>query len=206
MKARIVAIKVTREGIEITKLPNEETEGIIEKIIGEEVELLRSKMASNELLKEEFYNEDELLEKISKKSGREKTECSCDDCKEQCKTPCLGTPKDILRLIDAGFINELKKTVWMVGATLGECPPIPMIQIKTENGRCVFQREDGLCKLHPLGLKPMEGKLSYHTITMETFEFGKSISWNVARQWADPRNIPVVILILHKLSEMGRRD
>nr|WP_241217451.1 hypothetical protein [Bacteroides gallinarum] len=41
-------------------------------------------------------------------------------------------------------------------------------------------------------MKPTEGRLSYHTITGENLEFGRSLSWNVAREWLDERNRPVI--------------
>lgn len=62
-----------------------------------------------------------------------------------------------------------------------------MVQARQEAGRCTFFR-DGLCGLHSIGLKPTEGRLSYHTITKENLKFSKSLSWNVAREWLDERN------------------
>lgn len=66
-----------------------------------------------------------------------------------------------------------------------------MVQARQETGRCTFFR-DGLCGLHSTGLKPTEGRLSYHTITKENLKFSKSLSWNVAREWLDERNADTI--------------
>ena len=47
------------------------------------------------------------LQRIMRKTGRRPIECKCQKCKQQCKTPCLGTPEDILRLIKAGYKDRL---------------------------------------------------------------------------------------------------
>ena len=49
-----------------------------------------------------------------------------------------------------------------------------------------------LCELHAAGLKPTEGRLSHHTITMENLKFGMSLSWNVAKEWLDERNFDTI--------------
>ena len=60
---------------------------------------------------------------------------------------------------------------WAVGLLLGKIPYIvPMVQAKQEAGGCTFF-QDGLCELHAAGLKPTEGRLSHHTITMENLKF-----------------------------------
>ena len=125
------------------------------------------------------------LPQIIRKTGRKPSSCKCQQCKNQCRTPCLGTPNDILKLIEAGYGSRLKPTMWCVGMVLGKLTyPIPMIQAVTEdNGWCTFRREDGLCELHDLGLKPTEGRLSHHSITLENFKFSKSLSYNVAKEW-----------------------
>jgi hypothetical protein len=93
--------------------------------------------------------------------------CSCDECKAMCeRRPCWPTPDDAQRLIDAGYANRLMldwwfdkaqdKTVYVltpaiVGREAGQAPAIP-------SGRCTFLNEQGLCRLHDLGLKPTEGR------------------------------------------------
>ena len=141
------------------------------------------------------------LQRIMRKTGRRPIECKCQKCKQQCKTPCLGTPEDILRLIKAGYKERLAITHWWVGIARGKLDfPVIMIQARQEeNGYCTFFH-DGLCELHDLGLKPTEGRLSHHSITKENFKFGKSLSWNVAREWMDMRNGEIVEEIIRHMT------
>ena len=88
--------------------------------------------------------------------------------------------------------ERLAPTRWAVGLLLGKIPYIvPMVQAKQEAGGCTFF-QDGLCELHAAGLKPTEGRLSHHTITMENLKFGMSLSWNVAKEWLDERNFDTI--------------
>lgn len=141
------------------------------------------------------------LQCIMRKTGRKPIECKCQKCKQQCKTPCLGTPEDILRLINAGYKERLAVTHWWVGVARGKLDfPVIMIQARQEeNGYCTFYH-DGLCELHDLGLKPTEGRLSHHSITKENFKFGKSLSWNVAKEWMDMRNGDIVEEIIRHMT------
>lgn len=141
------------------------------------------------------------LQRIMRKTGRKPIECKCQKCKQQCKTPCLGTPEDILRLINAGYKERLAITHWWVGIARGKLDfPVIMIQARQEeNGYCTFYH-DGLCELHDLGLKPTEGRLSHHSITKENFKFGKSLSWNVAKEWMDMRNGEIVEEIIRHMT------
>ena len=132
------------------------------------------------------------LQRIIRKTGRRPVECRCRLCRQQCRIPCLGTPEDILRLLKAGYRERLAPTRWAVGLLLGKIPYIvPMVQAKQEAGGCTFF-QDGLCELHAAGLKPTEGRLSHHTITMENLKFGMSLSWNVAKEWLDERNFDTI--------------
>ena len=141
------------------------------------------------------------LQRIMRKTGLRPIECKCQKCKQQCKTPCLGTPEDILRLIKAGYKERLAITHWWVGIARGKLDfPVIMIQARQEeNGYCTFFH-DGLCELHDLGLKPTEGRLSHHSITKENFKFGKSLSWNVAKEWMDMRNGEIVEEIIRHMT------
>ena len=125
-----------------------------------------------------------IVQKIIRKTGRKPVECKCEACKNQCKTPCLGTPQDIMRLIEAGYKESLMPSEWLVGMILGRLNySISMVQAtQTDNGWCVFY-ENGLCKLHNLNLKPTEGRLSHHSVKPENYVFSKSISYNVAKEW-----------------------
>ncbi|MBQ8629784.1 MAG: hypothetical protein IJ421_09975 [Prevotella sp.] len=141
------------------------------------------------------------LQRIMRKTGRKPIECKCQKCKQQCKTPCLGTPEDILRLINAGYKERLAVTHWWVGIARGKLDfPVIMIQARQEeNGYCTFYH-DGLCELHDLGLKPTEGRLSHHSITKENYKFGKSLAWNVAKEWMDMRNGDIVEEIIRHMT------
>jgi len=138
---------------------------------------------------------DIVLDRIKKKTGRYEVECNCKLCQRQCKKPCLGTPDDVLKLLEAGYRDKLAFSQWMVGVILGKFPlPIPMVQVKRTEDGCVFFR-DGLCELHVPGLKPTEGRLSHHDIRLDNLIFELSISWSVAREWVDMHNYNKVIRI-----------
>ena len=141
------------------------------------------------------------LQRIIRKTGRKVVECRCAACRAQCRTPCLGTPEDILRILKAGYKERLSPTLWGVGLVLGRLPyAVPMVQARQADGYCTFFR-NGLCELHDAGLKPTEGRLSYHTITRENFKFGHSLSWNVAREWLDKRNAAFIDEIVSLMAE-----
>ncbi|MDR2002669.1 MAG: hypothetical protein LBQ74_06530 [Prevotella sp.] len=48
-----------------------------------------------------------ILDRIKKKTGKSEIECNCKLCQRQCKIPCLATPDDILKLIEAGYRDKL---------------------------------------------------------------------------------------------------
>lgn len=140
---------------------------------------------------------EDAFHRIMRKTGRKPVECKCKSCQSQCKTPCLGTPDDIISLMQAGYGDRLKLTYWGVGLLLGKLDrAIPMVQaIQTDSG-CTFFH-DGLCGLHEKGLKLTEGRLSHHTITKETLIFTRTLSWNVVREWLLPINSDKVIYLLN---------
>lgn len=87
--------------------------------------------------------------------------CTCQKCQNMCKTPCLGTPDDIYKIIKAGFEDKLTPILWGFGILAGTHNyPVPMVQAKVENGYCVFFKK-GRCSLHDLDLKPTEGALPH---------------------------------------------
>ena len=92
--------------------------------------------------------------------------CDCEKCRNMCKiAPCIPTPRDVQKLIDAGFKSQLKLTYWGVGMILGtHKKPILIIAPEYDEDRkiCTFN-VDGLCSLHDLKLKPLEGKLAHHS-------------------------------------------
>ena len=146
-------------------------------------------------------NNKPILKRIIEKTGRKPCECKCQECKNQCQTPCLGTPDDILKLIEAGYKEQLKVTLWGVALVLGVYPDVIfMVQAeKTEKG-CVFLK-DGLCSIHHTGLKPTEGKLSHHTLSIENFKFSKSLSWNIAKEWLSGHNEATITRIIELMQD-----
>ena len=139
--------------------------------------------------------------KIIRKTGRKPIVCKCKDCKKQCTTsPCLGTPEDIEKIIDAGYVTSIRATDWAAGVLMGVTPDvIEMFQPQQKESGCTFFK-DGLCELHSKGLKPTEGKLSHHTIKTDNLNANKSLSWNVAKEWLNPENIDTIKRIEEKLS------
>ena len=90
---------------------------------------------------------EEVFERIAKQVGRENVSCNCEKCKQMCqRTPCLGTPHDILALIDAGHADKVCYTEWAAGILLGHIKrPIPMVQIDmNKDGSCVFRTSAGV--------------------------------------------------------------
>ena len=139
------------------------------------------------------------LQRIIRKTGHKPIQCKCKLCQQQCHMPCLGTPQDILKLIKAGYADRLLWTGWAAGMMIGVTDHvIPMLQAKNEGDWCTFFH-DGLCELHDKGLKPTEGRLSHHSMRLDKWVPKRSISWNVAKEWEDEDNIPVILEILNEL-------
>lgn len=102
-------------------------------------------------------------------------------------TACLGTPQDILRLVEAGYTPRIKLTYWMVGMVYGKLEyPIKMYQIEEIKDKGCSMLEKDRCTLHDIGLKPTEGYLSSSHEPAISFE--KSLFWNVAKEWIEPKN------------------
>lgn len=150
-----------------------------------------------------------MLQRIIEKTGRRPCECKCQLCKRQCRTPCLATPEDILRLMDAGLTARLFVTEWAAGVMMGVIrEPVLMIQAEQvggsdldPNARCTFFTPDGLCELHARGLKPTEGRLSHHSLRIDNFKRSRSISWAVAQEWLNPDNAEVITEVFRRYQE-----
>lgn len=136
---------------------------------------------------------------IIRKSGKKPTSCKCVACKQQClRAPCLGTPEDIEKLIDAGHGKNIKETVWAAGIMMGVTNQlVDMYQAELTPTGCVFLK-DGLCSLHDNGLKPTEGKLSHHT--QVPVVASKNLTWMIAREWLDEKNSEIINRIKNKLT------
>jgi hypothetical protein len=127
--------------------------------------------------------------------------CACDACKKMCRTqPCIGTPDDIIKIVEAGYQDKLKPSIWMTGmATRTYHRPVHMLQPKSlEDGSCAFLDENNLCTLHDLRLKPTEGKQSLHSDRLKSIdEFKESANYLTAMSWIDENgyNDPIFELI-----------
>lgn len=142
------------------------------------------------------------FDKIMRKTGCKPVNCKCEQCKNQCRrAPCLGTPEDILKLIEAGFVDKLEVVEWATALFLGRVDyTIKIISVKQTSKGCIFF-ENGLCKLHDLGLKPTEGRLSHHTIMVDNYQFNKLLSWNVAKTWVGEENKEKVVKVFSRFYE-----
>lgn len=142
------------------------------------------------------------LQRIIRKTGHKPIQCKCKLCQQQCHTPCLGTPQDILKLIKAGYADRLSWSDWTVGIIMGVTDHVVgMVQATVNVEWCTFFN-NGLCELHDKGLKPTEGRLSHHSTQIENFLPKKSISWNVAKEWEDEDNAPVLQEIYDELKKL----
>lgn len=151
---------------------------------------------------------EKLTELVGIDHNRWEQPCTCDKCKNMCKVPCIGTPKDIEAIIDAGYADRLKETMWMVGYLAVKEKPIAMIQPTVKDGWCAFRRPDGLCELHGLGLKPTEGVLASCKVVEEdnvpTYE--TSVLRAVAHEWVKVENFATAMRVVFKyLHENERR-
>lgn len=98
--------------------------------------------------------------------------CTCKECKVMCSHPCWPTPDEAVALINAGFSGKLMADFWVNTDRPDTdilCPAVPgyeneyapqWIGFSPKDSGCVFQSDDGLCKLHDMGLKPIEGRLA----------------------------------------------
>lgn len=147
-----------------------------------------------------MYNESP-FEKIIRKTGRKPVSCKCELCKNQCRSnPCLGTPQDIEKIIDAGYADRIFLTDWAAGIMMGVTNEvIEMYQPEYDDNKksCTFFN-NGLCDLHDKGLKPTEGKLSHHSHKADNFNPKKSLAWNVAKTWIAPENSETIKRIYEK--------
>jgi len=141
-----------------------------------------------------MLNKETELEYISRKSGMKPISCKCDKCKSQCQIPCIGTPSDMLKIIDAGFEDSLVRKVYNSKGDV-------MIAIAYDpiKKACTFF-ENGLCKLHDLGLKPTVGKLSHHSTDASWYRNHKPVHHFVTKFW-DKSNDPKVLDALKKIKK-----
>ena len=105
------------------------------------------------------------LKQLSVVSGEDSV-CSCSKCGEMCNRPCWPTPDEAQKLIEAGYGDRLMLDYWVGDGYAGG--DIRLISPANQGyegkmapswpqGACTFYK-DGLCGLHDLGLKPIEGR------------------------------------------------
>ena len=143
------------------------------------------------------------FQRIARESESRPTECHCSLCQQMCHTPCLGTPEDIERLVDAGYADRLVPTEWGVGLIVGLISrPVYMLQADTVNGWCTFYH-NGLCELHDKGLKPTEGRLAHHTdpIIHGNQPTSLNVAWLIAKEWMKDENFNTVLRICDKIKQ-----
>jgi hypothetical protein len=124
---------------------------------------------------------DKMLEKY-----QDSPPCACDKCKSCCQRPCWGTPSEIQKLIDAGF-NRLMYDYWVRSNEEGGdidiiCPALKGYENRAApfwpEGQCTFQDENGLCELHDLGLKPLEGRVVHCKASFPSLHEDVAMTWD----------------------------
>jgi len=112
------------------------------------------------------------------------TSCSCDTCKKMCDRPCWPTPEEVEELVKKGFGKRLMLDWWqrcfsddimlvspaLIGFEQRMAPSLHPI------GGCTFQNSDGLCELHQIGLKPIEGRLASCKRQNNGYDLHKAVS------------------------------
>jgi Fe-S-cluster containining protein len=126
--------------------------------------------------------------------------CSCGECQAMCqRIPCMGTPQDILRIVQAGKGGHLAATEWCAGMRYG-LPRIPVVQVRgmedspsyaDGGGQCpLWDPKTGLCTIHDI--KPIEGRLGNHA---GGFSFWASPLLVAMLSWMLPANRELVIYL-----------
>lgn len=96
--------------------------------------------------------------------------CACDQCRSMCAhSTCLPTPAEARELIRRGYGPRLATYAFGgVGSGREYVGPAPAGKegaralLSTRQGACTFYRE-GLCELHAVSLKPLEGRIAHHS-------------------------------------------
>jgi hypothetical protein len=120
---------------------------------------------------------------------------------------CLGTPDEIAKLIDAGYIGVLRlvpATMIAVNAATGR--PIGgkrlwMLQLAIDDNGCVMHK-DGECLLSGLGLTPEIGKRHLAGDTGGCEDMYE----RVMRAWDDPSNGQTIIHCLESLLKHSEKS
>lgn len=113
--------------------------------------------------------------------------CTCDECKAMCRRPCWPTPEEAQHLINAGYGSRLMQDYWC--KKNGDIYILSPAVSGYENsfapfwptGKCTFQDDNGLCQLHDLGYKPLEGRKA-----LCKDRTPKKLHEKVAKMWDNP--------------------
>ncbi len=122
--------------------------------------------------------------------------CDCAQCQAMCNSStCLPTPQEARELVRRGYGPRLATYRFMPDpARLAVLGPAPRGQEgaqdlpHTQAGPCTFF-QDGLCELHALRLKPLEGRLAHHSIPWQPVRLHLLSHWkgrqfdSVASAW-----------------------
>lgn len=130
--------------------------------------------------------------------------CSCDKCQALCRRPCWPTPTEVQRLVAAGYGPQLMLAWWerphsRRGTVLVLCPAVPGHEGFYAPGPedwdhyeatrcCIMQTPDGLCQLHDVALKPLEGRLATGCVPYQ----GVRVRRAIAALWDTPQGQQVV--------------
>lgn len=95
---------------------------------------------------------------------------------------CLPTPDEARALIKAGFGDRLARYEFLDGSRVVGPAPVDHdgSVLSMTDRRCAFFK-DGLCELHALGLKPMEGRLAHHTRDFRPIRHAVLATWKGKR-------------------------
>ena len=135
-------------------------------------------------------------------------DCTCVSCQDMCRKPCYPTPPDAEKLINAGFADKLRiedsyeTGVYVVAPVFKGRNGVddPQYDYSRHDG-CAFLC-DGLCELHDLGLKPLEGRLVIHNGHPASKQIPVNLHGRLVDLWNTNRGKRVVSLLREKRKEL----
>ncbi len=152
-----------------------------------------------------MYDDDtpSALEQLLASTGLKPSECSCRVCRQKCtEMVCLGTPDDIVRLINAGYTLLLRRVMMkVVMVHQRRVMDVGMIQLMSDDNGCALFK-DGHCIVHHLGLKPTEGRYYLHPRNHKEETLMGVLTLAVAMEWLNDNNRRKVEYCFSKLSSV----
>ena len=149
---------------------------------------------------------DDLLKKLRGLIRRGKVKADVPEPELCREVMCLGTPGDIVRLINAGYIHLLRVvTVKMValhkeGAAMHK--DIHMVQLDAGEGGCVMYKQ-GRCLLREYDLTPVMGRLHHLLDGLGWDAVEKTAFQNMVLEWDDEKNAPAVRFCLQSVLRLS---